>query len=275
MRWVNYVKGHGTLNDFVVIVDRYAAFPLSDEEVRHLCDRRAGVGGDGVLRAVKAKHIPEWDGDPDLWFMDYRNADGSIAEMCGNGTRVFGRHLADQDLISGREVDIATRAGVRRLTFHSDGSVATDMGVVGIDPEPVRVQLGGREWSGTRVDVGNPHAVVLLDDGQDLAELDLTVAPTWSPAEAYPHGTNVEFVRRIDDHHLAMRVHERGAGETPSCGTGVVATVATHAAATGLGDGTYQVDVPGGVLTVVLTGDRAVLRGPAEIVAHGKASLPD
>lgn len=275
MRTVNFAKGHGTLNDFVVIVDRYAAIPLSEEEVRLLCDRRAGIGADGVLRAVRGKHVPGWEGDPDLWFMDYRNADGSIAEMCGNGTRVFGRHLADEGLVSGREVDIGTRAGVRRLTFHSDGSVSTDMGVVTIAPEPVEVVLGDRTWSAAQVDVGNPHAVVLLGEDDDLSALDLTAPPTWLPAQAYPEGTNVEFVRQIDDHHLAMRVFERGAGETPSCGTGVVATVATHARSRGLGDGKYRVDVPGGVLSVELVAEWATLRGPAVIVASGRTSLPD
>ena len=243
--------------------------------MRLLCDRRAGIGADGVLRAVKAQHIPEWGGDPDLWFMDYRNADGSLAEMCGNGTRVFGRHLADNDLVSGREVDIATRAGLRRLTFHSDDSVSTGMGTVTIDDEGVQVQVGDRSWPATQVDVGNPHAVVLLGDDEDLNALDLSSAPTWTPADAFPHGVNVEFVQRLSDHHLGMRVYERGSGETKSCGTGVVASVATHARDSGLGDGKYRVDVAGGVLSVELAGDQAVLRGPAVVVASGKTALPD
>ncbi|WP_242681024.1 diaminopimelate epimerase [Tessaracoccus sp. SD287] len=275
MRTINFVKGHGTLNDFVVIVDRHNTNPLTEDEVRLLCDRRAGVGADGVLRAVKAQHIPEWDGDPDLWFMDYRNADGSTAEMCGNGTRVFGRHLADNDLVSGREVDIATRAGLRRLTFHSDGSISTAMGTVGIDDSAVVVHLGDHSWPATRVDVGNPHAVVLLGDEEDLNGLDLTGAPSWTPTDAFPHGVNVEFVQRLDDRRLGMRVFERGSGETKSCGTGVVASVATYARHSGHGDGKYRVDVAGGVLGVELAGDQALLRGPAVIVASGKTSLAD
>lgn len=275
MRTINFVKGHGTLNDFVVIVDRHDTTPLSAEEVRFLCDRRAGIGADGILRAVKAQHVPEWEGDPDLWFMDYRNSDGSIAEMCGNGTRVFGKHLSENDLISGREVDIATRAGLRRLTFHTDGSVSTAMGAVGIADEPVRVHLGDQSWPAAQVDVGNPHAVVLLGEDEDLNSLDLSVAPTWAPVDAFPQGTNVEFVTRVDDHRLAMRVFERGSGETLSCGTGVVATVATYARESGLGDGKYRVDVAGGVLTVDMDGEQAVLRGPAVIVSSGKTSLPD
>ena len=275
MRSINFVKGHGTLNDFVVIVDRHDTSPLSEDDVRLLCDRHAGVGADGVLRAVKAQHIAGWDGDPNLWFMDYRNSDGSIAEMCGNGTRVFGRHLTDNDLIAGRQVDIATRAGVRQLTFHSDGSVSTGMGTVEIAALAVQVHLGERVWPAAQVDVGNPHAVVLLDEDEDLQALDLHAPPTWAPVDAFPHGANVEFVVPIADRHLAMRVFERGSGETMSCGTGVVATVAAYARDSGHGDGTYRVDVPGGVLSVVLEGDQAVLRGPAVIVASGKASLPD
>ena len=275
MRSINFVKGHGTLNDFVVIVDRHDTSPLSEDDVRLLCDRHAGVGADGVLRAVKAQHIAGWDGDPNLWFMDYRNSDGSIAEMCGNGTRVFGRHLTDNDLIAGRQVDIATRAGVRQLTFHSDGSVSTGMGTVEIAALAVQVHLGERVWPAAQVDVGNPHAVVLLDEDEDLQALDLHAPPTWAPVDAFPHGANVEFVVPIADRHLAMRVFERGSGETMSCGTCVVATVAAYARDSGHGDGTYRVDVPGGVLSVVLEGDQAVLRGPAVIVASGKASLPD
>lgn len=275
MRTISFAKGHGTLNDFVIVVDRHDTTPLSEQDVRSLCDRRAGIGGDGILRAVKASHIPEWDGDPALWFMDYRNADGSIAEMCGNGTRVFGRLLAERGLIDGREVDIATRAGVRRLTFHSDGAISTAMGQVRIADEPVTVSLGGRSWPAVKVDVGNPHAVVLLGPEDDVNSLDLSVSPTWSPLDAFPHGANVEFVQRLDDRHLAMRVFERGSGETMSCGTGVVATAVSHARASGTGDGEYRVDVAGGVLGVTIDGDRATLRGPAVIVARGEVNLPE
>ncbi|MGD7731399.1 diaminopimelate epimerase [Propionibacteriaceae bacterium G57] len=277
MRTLSFAKGHGTLNDFIVTVDRHDNRPLSAEDVRLLCDRRAGIGADGVLRAVVAKEIPDWGGDPAIWFMDYRNADGSIAEMCGNGTRVFGRYLLDNDLVSGREVEIGTRAGVRRLTFHSDGSISTAMGPVIIADEPVQVALnhGAATFDASKVDVGNPHAVVLLGPDDDLNALDLTQPPVWTPPEAFPHGVNVEFVQRIDDDHLAMRVYERGAGETMSCGTGVVASASAHARAHGSGSGHIRVDVAGGVLSVDLTGDEAILRGPAVIVGRGEFLLPD
>ena len=98
---VTFAKGHGTRNDFVLFTDADDAEPLSPAQVRHLADRRGGVGGDGVLRAVRGAHVPEWEGDPDAWFMDYRNADGSLAEMCGNGVRVFARYLVEQGLAGG------------------------------------------------------------------------------------------------------------------------------------------------------------------------------
>jgi diaminopimelate epimerase len=110
-RW-SFTKGHGTENDFVLILDRESMLEIGPAEVRFICNRRAGIGGDGLLRAVLAKHVAGWEGDGALWFMDYRNADGSIAEMCGNGIRVFVRYLLDQDLVSGPVVEIATRDGL-------------------------------------------------------------------------------------------------------------------------------------------------------------------
>lgn len=274
MRTISFAKGHATLNDFVVMVDRHDTTPLSEEDVRLLCDRHAGIGADGLLRAVKAEHVPEWEGEPDLWFMDYRNADGSIAEMCGNGTRVFTKWLVDNDLIPGPEVQIGTRAGERRVRVHSDGSLSTWMGPVEVDETAVTVHLGGDSWPAVKVSVGNPHAVVLLPPGVRVNDLDLTTAPTWEPADAFPEGANVEFVEVVEAGHLLMRVHERGAGETMSCGTGTVACAAVHARESGHDDGPVRVDVAGGVLTVEL-GDEAVLRGPAVVVARGELQLPD
>src|SRR6476660_1756746 len=107
-RW-SFAKGHGTHNDFVILLDHESMLEVGPSEVRYICDRRGGIGADGLLRAVLAKHIDDWTGDGALWFMDYRNADGSIAEMCGNGLRVFVRFLLDQGLVNGPVVKIATR----------------------------------------------------------------------------------------------------------------------------------------------------------------------
>jgi diaminopimelate epimerase len=271
-RW-RFSKGHGTQNDFVVLLDRENVLDPSDDEVRWLCDRRAGIGGDGLLRVVLARHIPEWDGDPGLWFMDYRNADGSVAQMCGNGIRVFVRYLLDEGLATGPDVDVATRAGLKPASVLPDGRVRVGMGAVSVGEGRVRVTTAdGAAYDATPVDVGNPHAVSF---GTRLGALDLTTAPAWEPAAAFPEGVNLEFVEPVGERHVAMRVFERGVGETRSCGTGTVAAAAASRARTGAGDGTWTVDVPGGRVEVELTGGEAYLTGPAVLVAHGEVTLPN
>jgi diaminopimelate epimerase len=277
----SFAKGHGTRNDFVVVVDREDLHDPTPAEVRFVCDRRAGIGGDGLLRAVKAGRIEEWDGDPGLWFMDYRNADGSIAEMCGNGVRVFARYLVDNGLAEGPVVPIATRAGLREARLLPDRRVRVAVGPVVVAAEPVTVTQSGlaEPVPATKVVVGNPHAVAFVED---LESLDLTRPPTWSPAEAFPDGVNCEFVRITGDHRVQMRVYERGVGETMSCGTGTVAVAAATAARLGDRDRpvTYRVDVRGGTVEVELTegadgGAEAFLTGPAVIVGHGEVSIPE
>ncbi len=270
-RW-RFSKGHGTQNDFVVLLDRENVLDPSDDDVRWLCDRRSGIGGDGLLRAVLARHVPEWDGDPDLWFMDYRNADASVAQMCGNGVRVFVRFLLDEGLASGPAVDVATRAGLKPATVLPDGRVRVGMGRVAVGEGSVRVTTAdGSTFDATPVDVGNPHAVSVVTD---VGSLDLSRPPRWEPADAFPEGVNLEFVETVGERHVAMRVHERGVGETRSCGTGTVAVAAAARARHHEGDGVWTVDVPGGRVEVELTGDQAHLTGPAVLVAHGEVTLP-
>lgn len=263
---IEFAKGHGTRNDFVLFVDPDNLYDLTAEQVAFVCDRRSGVGGDGILRAVRASLVADWTGSPDLWFMDYRNADGSTAEMCGNGLRVFLRFLAEEGLIDPTSADIATRAGVRSGRFQPDGRIAVTMGPVTFG-EPVTVTHAGETRPAASVHVGNPHAVCVVD-AETLASLDLGDAPSWQPAAAFPNGVNVEFVVQEAPGRLRLRVHERGVGETWSCGTGVVAA----AAAVG-GSDHCTVAVPGGTLEVDLTGDDAVLIGPAVIVARGTCIL--
>lgn len=267
---IEFAKGHGTRNDFVVILDPEDRIGISPDQVRFLCDRRGGIGADGILRLVRSGR--GWDGQTPVdtdWFMDYRNADGSTAEMCGNGLRVALRYLAEEGAIGMRgSIRIATRAGTRTGRFTPDGQVAVGMGrpVIGAT---VEIALGRRSWPATAVDLGNPHAVVELADAAELASLDLGEAPRWSPPGAFPDGVNVEFVLRRAPGNLKLRVHERGVGETESCGTGVVA-----AAVAAGGAERVAVEVPGGHLTVELGGAEAVLIGPAIIVARGRIKLP-
>lgn len=287
-----FLKGHGTENDFVVLPDPDGEVhgELSSVRVRALCDRRAGIGGDGVLRVVRTEVALArgWiaagtDGtDGAAWFMDYRNSDGSLSEMCGNGVRVFGRHLAVEGLVDpGGPVPVATRAGVKVLTFAdglADGEVTVDMGpprLLGETEVDVVVDGVGRSWPARHVDMGNPHAVAFVDD---LADPGALLDAPGHDADEYPDGVNVEFVVRRGPRHVAMRVHERGSGETRSCGTGacavMVATAVADGGADGVRDTAYTVDLPGGTLTITWTGDdRIVLTGPAVLVAAGTTAL--
>ena len=269
LRWV---KGHGTENDFLLLPDPQALLDLSPALVQALCDRHAGLGADGVLRLVPSV------GDPAAaalaaqarWFMDYRNADGSIVEMCGNGIRVFARYLVDEGLAEPGELRVATRAGVKTVWLDLAGDVTVDMGEPAlIDARPV---VG--EAPATAVSMGNPHVVVRLAAGvpgaDALSRLDLSHPPVVAPP--LPNGQNVEFVVRTGPRALAVRVHERGVGETRSCGTGVCAAVVATVQVERTGRGEpWTVDVPGGRLSVTWTEPGPVLlTGPAVLVAEGR-----
>lgn len=281
-----FTKGHGTENDFVLVPDLDGALGLSAPRAAALADRRAGIGGDGVIRVVPTEAAD----DPAVrglagqarWFMDYRNADGSLSEMCGNGTRVFAAFLRREGLETGEEFAIATRAGVKQVRADGDGWAVglgpwrlTDADTAARDGFDALVHLDeGDPFSALSVDLGNPHTVVALPEQVDLADLDLTRVPVVRPEPA--HGTNVELVRPLGPGHLSMRVHERGVGETRSCGSGAcAAAVATSFWAGGLeAPSTWLVDVPGGRLTVRLLADHGVeLAGPAVLVGDGTVDL--
>jgi diaminopimelate epimerase len=257
-----FLKGHGTENDFVVLPDADGAVhgDLPAERVRALCDRRSGIGGDGVLRAVR-----EGGG----WFMDYRNADGSVSEMCGNGIRVFARYLHEREG-EAFPMSIRTRAGVKVLDRCGEEFTA-DMGTPEVLGE-TEVSVMGRSWPALHVSMGNPHAVAYVDN---LSAPGPLLEPPEHDDAVYPEGVNVEFVVRRGEHHVSMRVHERGSGETRSCGTGACAVAVATALADGAPRGTtYRVDVPGGTLHVVWTeDDRVLLTGPAVLVAEGVTDL--
>lgn len=268
---MRFCKGHGTGNDFVILPDPDAALDLTGGLVAAICDRRTGIGADGVLRVVPTAAEPEVAAQVSgaRWFMDYRNADGSVAEMCGNGVRVFARYLVESGLMQAGEFAVATRAGLRTVALADDGAggeVTVDMGAPRLEGTAVAT-IGGRAMHGVRVDVGNPHLACLTTD--PLRGFDLGVPPEVS-AELFPRGVNVELLRDLGARTLQMRVHERGSGETLSCGTGVVAAAAAAADAAGEPTGRWRVEVPGGTLTVDLDGRTALLRGPAVLVADGE-----
>jgi diaminopimelate epimerase len=273
----DWVKGHGTENDFVLLPDPDTTIhgTLAPRLVRALCQRHRGLGADGVLRVVRTAAYAEGEplaaqvADDTEWFMDYRNADGSVSEMCGNGIRVFARYLVEQDLVDCVDpLPIGTRAGVRTAHFGSDGLITVDMGpgeVLG----DVEISVGDRSWKASHISTGNPHAVVMVDD---LAEAGpLLQSPTYDPAD-FPHGVNVEFVREVAARHVAMRVYERGSGETRSCGTGAcAAALAAAAVEDAARPQVWRVDVPGGSLYVHwLENGHLELAGPAVLGVRGR-----
>jgi diaminopimelate epimerase len=285
------VKGHGTENDFLLLDDPDGRINLTPAQVRALADRRAGVGADGVIRAVRSRHLPPAEarrlGPAAEWFMDYRNADGSVAEMCGNGLRVFVAFLVDRGLVQladGAAVVVGTRAGP--LTVRREGELlAADLGPwsfpggnaavdAGYDATVAVAGLPGVR-PGLRVAVPNPHTVVAVGDAGELAAADLSRAPRVDPPP--PEGTNVEIVLPLGEETVAgrplgvlrLRVHERGVGETRSCGTGACAAALAVRAWAGAGaPDAWRVLVPGGELEVrALPGGRVELAGPARLVA--------
>ncbi|MFE0425543.1 diaminopimelate epimerase [Streptomyces sp. NPDC058953] len=280
---IAFLKGHGTENDFVIVPDPDNALDLTPAAVARLCDRRAGIGGDGVLHVVRSAAHPEARhlAGAAEWFMDYRNADGSVAEMCGNGVRVFARYLQHAGHTGAGELAVATRGGVKTVHIAKGtpedpdgGEITVRMGRATLPGRDVTVTVGELSWPARNVDMGNPHAVAFVDDLDQAGEL--RTAPAYAPAEVYPHGVNVEFVVDRGERRLAMRVHERGSGETRSCGTGACAVAVAAArrdgadpAETGV-PATYTVELPGGRLVITERPDGEIeMTGPAVIVAEG------
>jgi diaminopimelate epimerase len=283
MSTIAFTKGHGTGNDFVIISDPDGELELRDEQVAVLCDRHFGIGADGLLRVVRAAAIDEGAeavASGVEWFMDYRNADGSKAEMCGNGTRVFARYLSDTGLASlDGGLRIGTRAGVKTLT-RSERGYEVDLGAFAIEADDTLVRAKGLPVArpGVGIDVGNPHVVVAVASDAELEALDLTYQPVLDPAPR--HGANVEFVVPADPlvqegvGAIRLRVFERGVGETLSCGTGVAAAALAvrHWAGAAAPDA-WTVDTPGGTLGVRVAGGHVFLSGPASLVFTGEVAL--
>jgi diaminopimelate epimerase len=272
-------KGHGTGNDFVLLVDPAGEVTITPERVRVLCDRRFGIGGDGLLRVVRTERLTAaddpggpWGSNAPEWFMDYRNADGSVSEMCGNGIRVFARYLRAKGWIAPGRTRIATRGGEMTVEVPSgDGDISVLMGQPDNAPYPaqVSVQVGEEHLTATAMNLPNPHAVTFVAALDALPE-HLPVPGL--PESVFPNGANVEFVEVLeaDGSAARMRVYERGVGETLSCGTGACAAAVAVIAATGGRSDSVAMTVPGGQLMITVAADGAVtLAGPAVIVAEG------
>ncbi|HVE63810.1 MAG TPA: diaminopimelate epimerase [Mycobacteriales bacterium] len=256
---MRFTKGHGTANDFVLLADPRGDLALTDSAVEAICDRRRGVGADGILRVVRTSNVSGWDhlAGAAEWFMDYRNADGGAVEMCGNGIRVFARYLADRGLAASSELPIATRDGVKTVWLRDSGDVTVDMGA------PRDLELLPDD--GVFVSMGNPHVVLFTDDlaTAPVRDVGSRIEREWDG------GTNVEFVRVEAQAALSMRVWERGVGETLSCGTGACAA-AVGAHLRGYTGRAADVTLPGGTLHVEWTAeDRMLMTGPAVLVSDG------
>jgi diaminopimelate epimerase len=279
-----FAKGHGTENDFVVLADPGAQVDLSPPVVSALCDRRRGLGADGVLRVITAgaalgagvlSRLPQGIGGDD-WFMDYRNADGSTAQMCGNGVRVFAHYLRTSGLEHRDEFVVGSLAGPRPVVIHRAddyrADVTVEMGKISRLGHG-SATVGGRRLTGIGVDVGNPHLACLVPEITDaeLADLDIGAPVQFDPVQ-FPDGVNIEVLTPVRDGAVRMRVHERGVGETRSCGTGTVAAAVAALDHQGSATGAVLVRVPGGEVSVEVTDASSFLRGPSVLVARGTLS---
>ena len=291
MTTLSFTKGHGTGNDFVLFTDPDGDIQLTPEQIRFICDRHFGVGADGIIRAVRSSALPEGQPilaeEPDAeWFMDYWNADGTPAEMCGNGIRVYAHYLITEGLVTPERRDtlpIGTRAGVKDVLAGVSG-YTVDLGRWRLGDEYL-VNAKGLHISrpGLGIDLGNPHVVTVLSEDGKLDALELDRAPELAPLP--DNGANVEFV--VPDEPLLkdgvarirMRVHERGSGETLSCGTGTAAAALAfrHWGGEQMPN-SWSVEVPGGRRAVRMfpteEGEHVSLSGPAELVYSGSIELP-
>ncbi len=291
MAELHFTKGHGTGNDFILFADPDGLVDLAPDRVRELCDRHFGIGADGIIRAVRSRSIPEGrasleEDDAAEWFMDYRNSDGTASEMCGNGIRVYAKFLLDNDLAllqRGDTLPIGTRGGVRDVQGNASG-FQVDMGRWSLEGgEPlVRARNLKVPRPGLGINVGNPHVVVALSSDEELESADLNWIPIVDPEPE--NGVNVEFVVPRDPlvkdgvGRIRMRVHERGSGETLSCGTGAVAAaLATRHWAGASAPNQWRVEVPGGTVGVRMwpaeDGEHVSLSGPAVLVFDGMITL--
>jgi len=249
--------GHGTENDFVLIFDPENKIEVSADQVRAICNRKTGIGSDGLIRICK---------ENEKWFMDYRNNDGSIAEMCGNGIRVMAKYLTERGHQKAGIFPIDTRDGMKFLSVPETGDITVNMGQIREVIGEISATTNGHTWSGYNIDMGNPHAVVFVESISQVG--DLAQPPIVEPADEYPDGVNVEFVEFLENGELKMRVHERGVGETKSCGTGTCAVALAATLKKGMRlPASWIINPPGGRLSVEIDAhNNAILTGPAVLI---------
>lgn len=260
-------KYQGAGNDFVMTLDLEDARPLEANRVRALCDRRYGIGADGSIRVTRGRN-----GRP---FMDYRNADGSLAEMCGNGIRCVALFLHEMGEQTGTSFDVETRSGVRHVELASHDRVTVDMGEPNFTKAAIPMRGpawetfldqvldlgGGLTVRATALSMGNPHLVLFVEDDPERYHV-AHIGPVLERDDRFPEGTNVEFAR-VGTDDITARVWERGSGETMACGSGACA-IAVAANETGLADRRSTVRFPGGLLEVERReGGPVRLTGPA------------
>lgn len=291
MSTLEFTKGHAAGNDFILVSDPEGTRQFSPELIAQLCDRKLGIGADGLIRAVRTQAMPEGaqilaEESAAEWFMDYWNADGSVSEMSANGIRVYVHYLIAEGLIEIENqrdtIAIGTRSGVRDVLVGVSG-YSVDLGrwhlteqrlVSATHLEVARPGLG--------ITIGNPHIVTVVEGGSELDGIDLTTAPVLDPAPA--EGANVEFVHPEEPllkdgvGRIGMRVHERGSGETLSSGTGAAAAALAFRHWGGVDmPNSWRVILPGGTLGVRMfateEGEHVSVSGPAEIVYRGKIQL--
>jgi diaminopimelate epimerase len=277
---MRFTKYQGIGNDFVMFADQHDALELTPELVRRLCDRRFGIGADGVIRVAPG------GGDFDV-FMDYANSDGSIGEMCGNGIRCLALFAADRGMVDGRELSVGTRAGVKTVTIQRDGQVTVDMGPPIFDPPSIPVVWPGSDALHAKIELddemieaaclsmGNPHAVVFVDD--PAAVPVATLGPVIERHALFPKGANADFVRVESPGRIEMSVWERGSGQTLACGTGACAG-AVAARILRKTNARLTVALPGGELDVEWAGSidetaPVFMTGPAVKTFEGEIEL--
>lgn len=268
MRRLTFLKGQATLSDFVIIEDHHGMQELSAQFVRQLCDRRGGIGADGVLRVVRAGQVKGWTGDPGLWYMDARRSNGDVADDCGNGLRLFARYLMNEQLVSGGRFAVATGTGTHEIRVARGGMVSVNLGTASVLKQTAEVGVGSKVLPATVIDVGGTQLVCFVEPGA-LEALDVNHAPLVLPVENTPDWEAASFLHVEAPDRLRARVHKRHVGEVVSCGVAAVAAVAAHRQAHA-GPTSVSVDMPGGTLQVDCRRSGVWLTGPAVINMRGE-----